>query len=264
MSSLLMQLRQHWQLLQLAIGFLTRLPMSSQLLYSPDRMHSALGYFPLVGWLLGLLLMPVYLLAEAGLGMAPAVCVLLITSLLLTGALHEDGLADCFDGFYGGLDQPHKLRILKDSRLGTYGSSALLLALLFKYLLLVALAEQGELLLALLIGYPLSRAMAITHAQDLPYVSAPGTSKSDPLAYPMNTALLMQVLVTGAAGLLWLPFWSAWVLAIAVVVMRWWLKRWMSKHLYGFTGDSLGAAQQLQELLIYSVLLALANGGQLA
>ncbi|MFK4754013.1 MULTISPECIES: adenosylcobinamide-GDP ribazoletransferase [Oceanospirillaceae] len=263
MAAMTLLLRQHGQRLQLALGFLTRLPMSRQLPYSTDNMHKALGYFPLVGWLLAGLLTVVFLLAEAGLGTLPAVCVLLITSLLLTGALHEDGLADCFDGFYGGLEQQHKLTILKDSRLGTYGSSALILALLFKFVLLVSLAGQGELLLALVIGYPFSRALAITHAQDLPYVSAPGSSKSDPLAQPMNAVLLAQVLITGTIGLLWLPFWSALTVIAAVVVMRQLLKQWMQKHLHGFTGDCLGAAQQLQELLIYTVLLALAQHGYL-
>lgn len=249
---------------RLALGFMTRLPVGQTLDYSPDKMHSALPYFPLAGWVLAWLLVLLWLLVQPLLGNMPAVCLLLITSLLLTGALHEDGLADCCDGFYGGFDTERKLTIMKDSRLGTYGSSALFLALLFKFSVLLALAQQQLLITALLLAYPLSRALAITHAQDLPYVTSPGNSKIDPLARPLSRVMLIQLLVIGGVGLLWLPFRVVLLIVLATALLRWALKRWMHAHIQGFTGDCLGAAQQLQELLIYCLLLAAARQGWLS
>ena len=250
--------------LLLAVSFLTRLPVPSDLYYRADVMHSALRYFPIVGWLLAGILALFWLALSPLLGTLPTLCLMLGVSLLLTGALHEDGLADCFDGFYGGFDVERKLTIMKDSRLGTYGSSALFVALMTKLSLWWSLSYQSELLIgALLVAYPLSRALAVSHAQDLIYVSAPGKSKSDPLAKPLSMPMLSQILTLGAAGLILLP-WTAWLVVIpTALVLRWLLKHWMHKHIRGFTGDSLGAAQQIQELGIYASLLLAANQGWL-
>ncbi|WP_028292475.1 adenosylcobinamide-GDP ribazoletransferase [Oceanobacter kriegii] len=257
----------------LALGFMTRLPVPHQLNYSADAMHRALVFFPLAGWVLAALLSLVWLVADGLFGSQVAVVVLVAASLLMTGALHEDGLADCFDGFYGGFETARKLEIMKDSRLGTYGTCALVLALLFKVVLLLQLAEQGLLILALIVAYPLSRALAITHAQDLEYVSAPGKSKSDPLAKPLSDAQLSGLLALGCSGVLvaalilciatgdwrgavWVSALVAVFVLLACAVARGLLRHWMNKHIQGFTGDALGAAQQFQELLIYLVLLA--------
>lgn len=247
----------------LAISFMSRLPVPDNLHYRTDVMHSALRYFPLVGVLLAGLLVLFWSLVSPWLGLLPSLCVLIALSLLLTGALHEDGLADCFDGFYGGFERERKLTIMKDSRLGTYGTSALVMTLLTKLALLWSLAQQELLVLALWLAYPLSRALAITHAQDLSYVSAPGKSKSDPLSKPLSVSMLVTLLLFGSVGFLLLP-WPALAVIPACLLTRALLKRWMFKHIGGFTGDSLGAAQQIQELCIYSVLLILANQGWLA
>lgn len=250
--------------LLLAISFLTRLPVPSDLYYRADVMHSALRYFPIVGWLLAGILVLFWLLVSPLLGTLPALCLMLAVSLLLTGALHEDGLADCFDGFYGGFDVERKLTIMKDSRLGTYGSAALLMALLTKLSLLWSLSYQPDLLIgALLLAYPLSRALAVSHAQDLSYVSDPGNSKSDPLARPLSASMLIQILLFGALGLVYLPWMAILVVLPVALLLRWLLKCWMYKHIRGFTGDSLGAAQQVQELGVYAALLVAANQGWL-
>ena len=247
-------------LFRLALSFMTRLP-AGRLDYSPEKMHLALRYFPAVGWLLGLQLCGVFLLTEHLSGSTVAVVVCVVVSILLTGALHEDGLADTFDGFYGGFDTERKLTIMKDSRIGTYGSAALFSALALKITLLLELANNGQVISALLVAYPLSRAMAITHGQDLPYVSAPGKSKSDPLAKPMSTGNLIFTVICGALALLLFPLVSAIAVIISVVIARILLRLWMKKHIQGFTGDCLGAAQQFQELLIYFVLVACVTQG---
>lgn len=248
-----------FNLFLLATSFFTRLPMAKNVVYSPSKMRRASQYFPLVGWLLALILVSFYSLIQPILGTPVSLCLLLVLSVLLTGALHEDGLADTCDGIWGGQTRERKLAITKDSRIGTYGSVALILALLSKFILLWELSQQGQLSIALLLAYPLSRAMAITLVQDMTYVSnqiPEHGSKSEPLAKPFKPNNLYFVLLTGAAAMLALPFTTCILLVVGCIVLRYWLKHWLVKHLGGYTGDSLGTAQQLQELLIYILLLA--------
>jgi len=243
----------------LALSFFSRLPMAKNIQYSPSKMRRATRYFPLVGWLLAAILATVYSITVAIIGTAPSLCLLIILSLLMTGALHEDGLADTFDGFFGGYTTERKLAIMKDSRIGTYGTCALVMALLSKFVLLSALAEQDRLMISLFIAYPLSRAMAISLVQDMGYLSnqvANSASKSQTLAKPFNLKALGFVVITGAAACVYLPLSTAIYLLVGCLVLRYWLRFWITKHINGYTGDSLGTAQQLQELLIYLIILS--------
>jgi adenosylcobinamide-GDP ribazoletransferase len=259
--------RYQLNLFLLALSFFSRLPMGKNVQYSPSKMRRANRYFPLVGWLLALILAAVYCVTVPLIGTAPSLCLLIIISLLMTGALHEDGLADTFDGFFGGHTKERKLAIMKDSNMGTYGVCTLVMVLLSKFVLLSALAEQGLLVVSLLIAYPLSRAIAISLVQDMVYVSnqLPSTasksasntaSKSAPLAKPFHAKELSFVLITGAAACLLLPLLTTMYLLIGCLILRYCLRFWMTKHINGYTGDCLGAAQQLQELLIYSIILS--------
>jgi len=252
-------LKYHFNLFLLALSFFSRLPMTKNIQYSPSKMRRSSRYFPLVGWVLAAILAVIYSITAPLIGTGPSICLLLIFSLLMTGALHEDGLADTFDGFFGGHTKQRKLTIMKDSRIGTYGTCALVMALLSKFVLLSALAEQNMLILGLLIAYPLSRAMAISLVQDMQYVSnkiPSSASKSVPLAKPFHAPILMFVLISGVAACVFLPFLTVIYLLLACLLCRYWLRFWMTKHIDGYTGDCLGTAQQLQELLIYLVILS--------
>ncbi|MFT2090350.1 adenosylcobinamide-GDP ribazoletransferase [Paraglaciecola sp. 2405UD69-4] len=246
----------------LALSFFSRLPMAKSIQYSPSKMRRSSRYFPMVGWLLALMLSITYWLLVPYLGSAPSLCFIMVLSLLSTGALHEDGLADTCDGIWGGHTTERKLAIMKDSRIGTYGSCGLIMALLSKFTLLSSLAGHNILEIGLLIAYPLSRAMAITLVQDMQYVSnqIPTTgSKSEPLAKPFSFKTLCFVLASGALACLFLPLTTSFYIMCGCLVLRYWLKYWLNKHIQGYTGDSLGTAQQLQELLIYTIILANAH-----
>lgn len=243
----------------LALSFFSRLPMAKNIQYSPNKMRRAVRYFPLVGWGLAAILALVYAIAVPLIGIPPSLCLLLILSILMTGALHEDGLADTFDGFFGGYTKERKLTIMKDSRIGTYGTCALVMVLLSKFVLLSALAEKKVLLVGLFIAYPLSRAMAISLVQDMHYLSnqvSNSNSKSETLAKPFSPKALIFVLLTGAAACVYLPLLTAFYVLVGCLILRYWLRFWITKHISGYTGDCLGTAQQLQELLIYVVILA--------
>lgn len=244
--------------LLLAMSFFTRIPVGHRVTYSNDAMHRAGAYFGLVGWILAAL---ASVLAWFLMPLLPAtvtVFLVVVASVLLTGAFHEDGLADTADAFGGGQNKDHKLVIMKDSRLGTYGVCALIGALCGKWLLLTSLAEQGELFSALFLAYPLSRAFALSHVQDLPYATETSSgkmAKSMPFATPYSVSAMAFLFISGGLTLLLLPLGTAALILVACVLLRLFLRHKMHKHVGGFTGDTLGAAQQLQELTIYLMLL---------
>ena len=250
-------LRYQFNLVLLAISFFTRLPVPFSLDYSPQKLHQAGRYFPFVGWLLAALLSAFYCFAIGYFGVAVTVCLLMILSLVLTGALHEDGLADTADGFWGGHTAARKLAIMKDSQIGTYGTCALICLLLTKFILLSTLAVNQQLLLALAIAYPLSRALAISHVQHLAYARQNNdASKSAALAQPMRPRVLLWLVISSLPGLLFLTLPSAIIILLSGCALRLALKHWFHKHIAGYTGDCLGFAQQVQELLIYLLLIA--------
>ena len=242
----------------LAVSFFTRIPVPESTRYSAYLLNCANRYFSLVGLLLGLILACIYLILSQVVPIDVAIIVTMIISVLLTGAFHEDGLADMADGIGGAFEVSRRLEIMKDSRIGTYGAVTLMLALLLKFQLLVNIANVSniELIMTLVLASTLSRAFAASLISVLPYVSDVSSSKSKPLA---NKQTVSDVLVLFAVGLTPLVFFS-WMLSVVVllvlVLFQLGFSRWLKSRIGGFTGDCLGAAQQINELLIYLVVLA--------
>ncbi|XQW85629.1 adenosylcobinamide-GDP ribazoletransferase [Thalassotalea piscium] len=255
-----------WQLLCLSIMFFTRFPVPKSTPYSAHLMNQANRYFPLVGFILALLLCLIYIGLRSLFPLDVAVILVMITSLLFTGAFHEDGLADMADGIGGGLTIEKRLAIMKDSRIGTYGSVTLIMALLLKFILLLALAKQQLFILSLLLAYTLSRSLAATLIFNTAYVADEAQSKSKPLASQQSVSELVIVIVSGVLALLlfiekpWFIALSVW-LVIVLVTFRTLFRYWLIKRIKGFTGDCLGAAQQISELLIYMTLIAVSQNG---
>lgn len=247
-------LRREWQVFLLAVGFLTRIPLPPDPDFSPAKLDGAGRYFPLVGALLGLaaaagLLVFVEVFANA----VVAVLLSMAMLLVLTGGFHEDGLADTADGFGGAWQRDDVLRIMKDSRIGSYGALALVMVLLLKAASLSAMT-LSQAAAGLILGQFLSRWLAVSFLIDMPYVG--GQGKSRPLATALRPS---HWLLAGAPLLLVLPLASPlqWLQIIAaLVVFRLWFARLLSRRLQGYSGDTLGAAQQLSELLVYLLLLA--------
>ena len=246
-------MKHQFNLFLIALTFFSRIPVPCKIDFRPELLNQANRYFTLVGWILGAIVAAIFYLATLLFDQNIAVFLALAFSLLLTGAFHEDGLADTFGGFYGGMDKEAKLRIMKDSRLGTYGAAALVFALLGKWLFL---SESGTPLLAMLVAYPLSRCVASSFIFDMPYSQSSDGSKSKPLASQQTTAELLISLLTALPVFLFLSFEIALILLLILVILRFGLKFWMKKHIGGYSGDTLGATQQISELTIYAVLLA--------
>ncbi|MEZ9063716.1 MULTISPECIES: adenosylcobinamide-GDP ribazoletransferase [Vibrio] len=250
-----------WELFALAMGFFSRLPMPKNTPYSSERMNRSGRYFSTVGLLLGVLCGGVFLLLDVVLPSAVAIFLMMSFSLMLTGAFHEDGLTDMADGIGGGMTLERRLTIMKDSRIGTYGASALIMALLGKWVLLNELISMTGLFMVIVTSYTFSRAIAASLIYDMPYVSDLDTSKSKPLANKQTKGELVFLLLVGVLPSLWFGLEFALVLSVVAYLFRTGFKTWLTARIGGFTGDCLGAAQQLMELLTYLVFItAFYNG----
>jgi adenosylcobinamide-GDP ribazoletransferase len=265
--------RREARLLAVALQFLTRVPLPAPLArrmgWDPGWLNDSARHFPLVG--LGVGAVGAAVLAAAAALWPPPVAVGLsmAATLLLTGAFHEDGLADCVDGLGGAVDRARALAIMKDSRIGSYGALALLLVLGLKAAALAAL-PLGWAAAALCAAHTLSRAVAVGLIRALPYAGDPAQAKAKPLARRVSTAgcaiafawaaALLGTLAVLQAGLApyALPGPRAWGAAVlAALGVGWACGRWFRRRLGGVTGDTLGAAQQLSELAVILAVLAM-------
>lgn len=243
-------LRREWQAFWLAMGFLTRIPVPVTVDYSQRLMNQCSVYFPLVGLLLGGLYAALYTLL-AGFW-SPQVCVLLVLGfhLWITGAFHEDGMADCADGLGGGYTVARRLEIMKDSRIGTYGAVALGVTLALKVALLT---DMQPVWLALLLAPAISRLTPLCLMRALVYVSDPDTSKSKPVAEGFSGQRL-GVAVAGVAALALVAGVALEALmAVVSVVLVW--GAMLRRSLGGYTGDALGASVILSELVFLLMLV---------
>lgn len=258
----------HGLLLQLAIVFLTRWPIRIKQRVEDDMLNAATGYFALVGLIVAAVSASVYLLVQFSLPNEVAIVMAMMASVLFTGAFHEDGLADTADGLGGGWTIEAKLNIMKDSRIGTYGCCSLLLAFLLKYQLLMALSTSSIsfLIVSLFIAHCLSRALAVSVIGTLEYVQLDRESKTKPVAQHLSSqskkvlALTVALVTTVVWVVGFLTISQILIFAIAVILLRWLLIKFINRQLGGYTGDVLGAFQQIFEISIYATLLALIGG----
>ena len=244
-----------FNLILIALTFFTRIPVSSKIDFSPEKLNQAGRYFSLIGYLIGGLCALVYFIFSALLSDPIALLLSMLFGILLTGSFHEDGLADTCDGFGGGWQAEQKLKIMKDSRLGTYGAVAIWFVLTLKFYLLL---ETASIILALLVAHPLSRSLSTCMIYFLPYVANEEQSKVKPLAEKLR---LSDLLINSVIGIIPLLLLSNLTLMASVKVLLilaglfFILKNLYIKQIGGFTGDTLGAAQQISELVIYMLLI---------
>ena len=247
-----------------AIQFFTRLPVPAWVGHAPQQLDQSARYFPLVGAVVGALAAAVLWLAVQVLPLPLAAGLSMAASILVTGAFHEDGLSDFADGMGGGHSKEKILAIMKDSRIGVYGAVTLILVLLLKYQALVELCATHSLQLAaaaLIAAHTVSRLMAASLILTQSYVRDDESARAKSAAHHMNPFSFAIALLSALAAL-FIPYAvaaSAAALAAAVaaaLLMRTWLAWRLQKRLGGYTGDCLGAVQQLSELAFYLGLLA--------
>ena len=251
------RLAEEWAIFLLAVQFLTRLPVRTE--WSDARMAATPRWYPLVGALVGGFAALVYWVAALALPPVLAVLLSVAAGVIVTGALHEDGFADCCDGLGGSASRERALEIMRDSRLGTYGALGLGLLLAIKVASLVALPVWAV-PAALIAGHAASRASAVLVMATSTYVRVEGAG-SPVAAGPPGLGVTF-----GAAGLACLPLLvlapvpalaALLGMAIAHIAMR----RVFERRLGGYTGDCLGAVQQTGETAFYVVLVGALSAG---
>lgn len=261
------------RLVCIALQFLTRVPVPRAVGYEPAWLQACLRHFPLVGAFVGAFAAGVLWAALQAWPPAVAATLSLVATVWLTGAFHEDGLADTCDGLGGAVSRERALAIMKDSRIGTYGAVALVLALGLKIAVVAALAAQPAFAAAALIWmHAASRAAPVALVWRLAYAGDAEHAKAKPLDTQTDTAALVVALGWVAligAGLLGLAPVIAPALAprlpaalgaaaVASVLAAALCARWLRRRLGGFTGDTLGATQQIVELAGLLAWLAVA------
>ena len=241
-----------------ALRFFTRLPVPAWVGHTQDQLDHAARYFPLIGILIGGIGAGVTELAALALPIGVAILLGMAATILATGAFHEDGFADSCDGFGGGWDKAQVLAIMKDSRIGSYAALGVGLILLTKWSALTELdASFGPpfLAVALIAGHAVSRLASTLLIYFLGYVRDDASSRSKPLAQRMALHELAIAVVTGLAPCMLLPPVDALVALLAVVLATLLAARYFVRRIGGYTGDCLGAAQQVSELAFYLGLL---------
>lgn len=231
-----------------ALRFFTRLPVPAWVGHRQDQLDRSTRYFPLVGWIVGGIGAAVTWLTSLVLPLSLAVLLGMATTLLVTGAFHEDGFADSCDGFGGGWSKAQILTIMKDSRIGSYGAIGMCVLLLLKWNALISLGVA--LLPALVAGHAISRTAATSLIFTLDYVRDEN-GKSKPLAVHMRRGEFAAACLFGVLPLVLLPLHQAVQGLIAVIVAAWLMRRYTSRRIGGYTGDVLGATQQLCEVAFY-------------
>jgi adenosylcobinamide-GDP ribazoletransferase len=237
-----------------AIQYFTRLPVPRWTGYSERQLNDAARYFPLVGILVGLITGGVYLLAISVFPQPLAVLMSMVVGVLLTGGFHEDGLADACDGFGGGWDKPQVLAIMKDSRIGSYGVLGLVLALALKFAALAAVPSARFVVIAVA-AHAFSRFMAVSVMATQRYVRDDDSARAKPVAQNISFAGLACAALFAFAPLAWLG-WAGVAGAAGALALRLAAARYLYRRIGGYTGDCLGAVQQITEIGFYLALLA--------
>jgi len=257
---MLLQLR----LFFIALQFLTRVPTPRWVGFQPEWLNASARYFPLVGTLVGLVAGGTFWLASLGLPASVAAVVSIAATVLLTGAFHEDGLADTCDALGGHVSRERALEIMKDSRIGTYGAVSLILVLGLKFATLSAMAPL-LVIPAYALAHTASRAVPVVLIRWLSYAGTLEHSKAKPMAQQVTVAdvavALLWVVLVGAALVSLQPAHLEFVAAslLSTVLVAAASAVWLRRRLGGYTGDTLGATQQVGELLILMTWLGLAR-----
>lgn len=243
--------RSEWHVFLLAVQFLTRLPVPKDLPFSDELLIRATRYYPLVGLVVGAIGALVLALASSGLPWPAVILLSMAATIFATGAFHEDGLADAADGLGGGMTRERALEIMRDSRIGTYGTVTLGLVLALKAAVLMSFTPAFA-AVAVIVAHGASRMVPVYVVAKHEYAREVGAKFVAPTVSPgglrvaaVTTAVILLVgaTVLGPVAVL---------VGIGIALLASWVFRAMFlRKLQGYTGDCLGALQQLSELGFY-------------
>lgn len=241
-----------------ALMFYTRIPVRRNIDYSPDNLNKATRFFPLIGLIVGGIGALVFWGASFILPTVVAVILSTAATIYTTGAFHEDGFADFCDGFGGGYTKERIITIMKDSRIGTYGAAGLLLMLLTKIFTLFSIDAQ-QIPLIIITAHGLSRVMPVLVIFTTRYVRDDETSKIKPIGKKGGVADLISAILFGSVMLLFFPWIYAAAIVPALLVITFIFRKYITRKIGGYTGDCLGALQQICEVGFYLGVLVISQ-----
>ena len=256
---MLARMRHELQLFFVAVQFLTRLPVPRWVGFESAWLTTCVRHFPLVGAIVGLWgagvlwlgaqLWPAWVAATLAVG----------ATAWLTCAFHEDGLADTCDALMGWVPREKALVIMKDSRIGTYGTVGLVFISLLRVGLVAFLSMQSLSMacVALVVSHMWGRTCAVILMTTLPYGGDADHAKAKPLALDVPAALVLPALGWSLLAV-FTPLSGVRLVLAACVLLLWvvWMREWLMRRLGGFTGDALGATEQGAEVLFLLVMAA--------
>lgn len=239
--------------LKVALLFLTRLPVQVDGAVTMRDLAAAVYAFPLVGAVIGLLAGLAYWIAlQLNLPALPAALIAIVTMLLLTGALHEDGLADTADGL-GGRDRARALEIMADSRIGSFGALALMVSLLARLIALAPMWDPRQVAIVLVGAAMASR--AVMPVVMLLQPSARGDGLAAATGRPEPVRVMLGCFLAIGATVMLLPLAVAVPALVASAALSLLVAAWLGRRLGGCTGDTLGAVQQVAEIaFLFSIV----------
>jgi len=244
-----------------ALMFFTRIPVK---LNSPTDLNRASRYFPLVGIIVGI----IGALSFAGSfwlfrDHLIAAFVSLGITIFTTGAFHEDGLADVADAFGGGWTKARILEIMKDSRVGAFGVIALIVIIGLKIVTIAKLSlTTTGFPLIYISAHAISRLMPVFMIRFMNYSREDDSSKSKPVAVKISNTGMVIAVITALMPLAVYAWLTTSLVVLAIIpcgLLTWYLAWYYNKWINGYTGDCLGATQQLTEIIFYLSVLAICN-----
>lgn len=255
---------QQLRLFLTAVQFFTRIPVPAWVGHSAQQLDQSARYFPLVGLCVGSMAAAILWLSALVLPLPLAVGLSMLSSILITGAFHEDGLSDFVDGLGGGYTREKILAIMKDSHVGAYGVIAIVLALLIKFQALLALSSNHSpavVAVTLIAAHTVSRLMAVSIMVTQQYVRAGDSARAKPVVQGLSRTSFAIALLTGLVLLALFPLAGVSIVSVisavaCALLLRIYLASQLRKKLGGYTGDCLGAVQQITEIGFYLGLLA--------
>ncbi|WP_028864078.1 adenosylcobinamide-GDP ribazoletransferase [Psychromonas aquimarina] len=250
------KINHQFTILMYSISYFTRLPIPAFIQFDNKQFHKATAYFPVIGGLSALLMALSFYLFQLIFNIEISLILVLAAAVLLTGALHEDGFADCCDGFGGGYNTQQRLNIMKDSCIGTYAGIGLILLTLLKIAALLKLSElDGFTLYAgFFASQIMSRGCTVLIMQSSLYVRVQKDGKAKGLVKKLPLYYLFFAAAVSSFPLLFFTLSQAVLIVFTLLIITLLLRFYFNKKLGGYTGDCLGLTQQVTEVTVYLLI----------
>ncbi|RUT80179.1 adenosylcobinamide-GDP ribazoletransferase [Ancylomarina longa] len=239
------------------LSFFTRIPFPKWLKFKKEYQYEAIKYFPLSGFIIGTFAGLIFYLANIFLPFQLSVILSMGLTVLFTGGLHEDGFMDVCDGFGGGWTRERILEIMKDSLIGAFGVTGIVFLILTKYFCQYSISAS-QLPLILIAAHTSTRMVAATLVNTHQYARVEN-SKAKNYTQKLSVGNFLFTIITGIFPILFLGHIKFLLILIPVYLSKILLGRYFNKWIGGFTGDCIGATQQVCEIVFYLSYIVILN-----